>query len=962
MKRSVVPAVLFFALSVVSARAYEPSAPPPTLTDGENVFIGHYGEIVRLAYFWTADASMKGEMEVVNFHLAKQDPFAVVSPAFQPAQKDYAPENFARLRLMQMLVIPKDVPGGFKSLRTLREAKTSELAAAGGSYKLQSLGEVWPPDSFQLWVSAPHQFFQVYTQDEKNIFIVTSGASPYDSPPADPVLTNATVRLLNSLSDHLDEARLRMTSRAGFLTDLRVVLLPGAFVGVLGLLLLLLPKRLERPRLAGGMMLGIAAAGHLIAGPLLFASWRMGLDRTINEASILLCAGLAMPWICRFVSLRRNGRKPWRVFTWTVIANILPVLTGYAAMRGFLSGTDAITGSRSFWMMSLSLSLLGALDGIVFGLTHRADERNDKTPRSLAAALVLLLAVPARSQKTQIVQIEGIDIQMGDLPDSESAVQWKVLAARNKISSREQLKRKAHDNLEEQDRLPIKFHRVEMAGMFSSDDTNDTFPGMIDKQLKMSHLNDAVAAKRPWLERLSNLWNKARDIPEALSDSSGTPTERSQKLIRELEGARINELFAHSWGSEAAYLGILNGKILPPKKLFIMGVPDNDEAKWLLLAKYTGIEVHVIGFAWDKARMVGDKVIRVNQFRSGLPSGALLEKLWQKQCSIRANLGCADPARFSRAKFDYDVNVQPPDILEEDFLTIHVPPRSDHSRMLYYRYFYNRNLFNKTIEQMDAPQAKLIAAEEGRILAEALAESRRLIAQARAQVGIDHREHDERLKRTYVDMAIRSCANPGSVTQAELDSLADPYQENLQTSSGLPRGLDDCAIWVYLRLGRGVDAEGIRRHSTPTAPINVNPDPPLPQPAQPIRAPVVAVPMIPFNSTFPRLKDIAETACASPARAALGTHELQPAFPYSFNENLEDAVAARLSANLGDCPRQLFYKLIEMIRSGKGPAVNSQWLRDMAAQYSTPVYIAPPRGGQVDPPCSEQNGVWGCPK
>lgn len=588
---------------------------------------------------------------------------------------------------------------------------------------------------------------------------------------------------------------------------------------------------------------------------------------------------------------------------------------------------------------------------------------------STACGLVVFLLTAASGQTT--VPAEA-DLKTGTMADTETIAMWRILKSQGYASPSE-LREKVREKLLTEDRLPHRFQRVELAGVGSTDDTGETLPNMIDKQLKTSNFNehfpeqqsivDFYSVRKHVTGALNGIYTFfGKDLRESISDTRGIPSARSQYILDQLKNAKINELFAHSWGTEVVYLGIMNGSIIPPKKLVVMGVPDSNQEKWRILAAYTGIEVHVIGFEWDKARIAGEAVMK---FKSGLPKDtSSLQKLWDEKCGARAGTitACADPSKFVQKNFDYNLHVVPPDGPKDTFVKETVRRAMDHDRLLYYTYLSKRNLFNETVAQLEAPQLKIIKAEESRILAEAMAESRRLIAQARAQVEIEHREHDERLKRTYVDMAIRSCAIPGSVTQTELNSLPDPYQENLQTSSRLPRGLDDCAISVYLRLGRGVDAEGIRRHSTPTAPIDVNPDPSLPQPARPIRAPVAAVPMIPFNSTFPRLKDIAETACASPAKAALGTHELQPSFPYSFNTKLDDEVAARLSANLGDCPRQLFYKLIEMIRSGKGPAVNNQWLRDMAAQYSTPVYIAPSRGRQVDPPCSEQNGVWGCPK
>ncbi|PIR16110.1 MAG: hypothetical protein COV48_10685, partial [Elusimicrobia bacterium CG11_big_fil_rev_8_21_14_0_20_64_6] len=344
----------------------------------ENIFVGHFGETVRLADFWSVDARMQGPMEVVNFHLATMDPMKVVSPPFNTTPKDFATENFKRLRLMQMLVIPKDVPGGFQSLAQLRLAKEKELNATGSGYTLQELGEhSWPPDSFVVTISTPYAIFQLYTQSDKYLFFVTSGASPFDKNPDDPILAKSTRDIANSLSTHLDEFRLKIVAEKGFVYDLRIVAIPWAAVCALAALLAFLP--VQRLRLIGRATFGFATGGLLIAGPLLFASWRLGLDRVISEASLLLCVGLLMPWICRSVSVRLGGQRPLRVLVWSAIGNVFWILGGCATVRGFVSGQDTITGSRNFWMLSLTFSAMALTNAVILGLSHDESAAHDSS-------------------------------------------------------------------------------------------------------------------------------------------------------------------------------------------------------------------------------------------------------------------------------------------------------------------------------------------------------------------------------------------------------------------------------------------------------------------------------------------------------------------------------------------------------------------------------------------------------
>ncbi len=220
------------------------------------------------------------------------------------------------------------------------------------------------------------------------------------------------------------------------------------------------------------------------------------------------------------------------------------------------------------------------------------------------------------------------------------------------------------------------------------------------------------------------------------------------------------------------------------------------------------------------------------------------------------------------------------------------------------------------------------------------------------------RDHDERLRNTLIEMAQRSCADPGSVTQAELDALPDPYQEDFKTSQGTPRGLDVCAYIVYLDLGRGVSSERIGSQATPRIPADIRAIPPQPQGDRTNRELVDAGATVPFNSIFPLLRDLAVTACSSPAQVSVDAGRLRRGARASFSRSMDDAVAAGLSTGLGNCPRQLFYALIETMRAGQASSITDQWVRSMAAVYSPPAYVPPPSGG--GDPCRDNRNIR-CP-
>lgn len=387
MKRRFTLLVIYLTLAV-QGLALEPEAPPSPIDPGapakhslrrdsedagENVFIGHFGEIVRVPHFWAVDAKMQGPIEQVNFHFKTIDPMRMFSASFSPRAQDYVPENFARLRLMQMLVIPKDVPGGFPSLDVLRESKAKELSAAGNPYDLRQVGEYpWPPDTFWVSISTPYPFFQLYTQSDKNFFIVTSGASPFGVDRKDPVLANSTAGLASSLSTYVYQFVAPPAERISSL-DLALAALPWAIVCVIGVVLGFLPKNgnwLGRLRLMGRMTCGLATAAMLVCTPIFFISMRLGMVRTINQATMLFCLGLISPWVCRAASARLNGRKPWRVFAWSAVANILPVSLSLIFMAQIYSGPAFSLGPVDLLMLALALSATALLNGVAFGLAH----------------------------------------------------------------------------------------------------------------------------------------------------------------------------------------------------------------------------------------------------------------------------------------------------------------------------------------------------------------------------------------------------------------------------------------------------------------------------------------------------------------------------------------------------------------------------------------------------------------
>jgi hypothetical protein len=258
-----------------------------------------------------------------------------------------------------------------------------------------------------------------------------------------------------------------------------------------------------------------------------------------------------------------------------------------------------------------------------------------------------------------------------------------------------------------------------------------------------------------------------------------------------------------------------------------------------------------------------------------------------------------------------------------------------------------------------APAESEISPGDEELLRQKMDEAQaRTNARAREQLEISHRDHDERLRNTKADMARRSCESPGSVTQAELDGLPDPY---VQDEAGwAPGGLSQCADWVYMFLGRGVDAMKIQQESTPTEAVAATP---VPQPGQ-----FNGVSPYNFVIMLPSVKDFAVASCRSPGQVPIPVAVTLPYENIRFFPAEDEREAGRLSTGLGQCEGRLFRKLIELIRGGYGASISNDWMKDAVRLFTPPAgsnddqtIVSPPfqkpPGGD---PCRDHGNVR-CP-
>jgi hypothetical protein len=334
----------------------------------QNVFTGHSGELLRFDSDWTAEAVMRGLTEEIHFHEKTTDPSKLSAPPYEPKPQDYIPENFARMRLMELLVIPKNAPNSPATLRKLREIRDRELVASGVSYRIlppQHGYDNWPQDTFGVSISSPYRLFQQYSQDRNNFFILTTGVVPEDS------AQGYVMELFNSLQKYL-EPSIRQVSEDHLIYKNRRFSIPWVLFIFIAALIGTRPKQAgwsRRLRLIGRTMIVFLTALPLIGLSIVYSGWRCGLDRWVNGSSVLLFLCIAMPFLCMALSQRLGGKRPRRVFLWMVAIDILPAAAALVAALDFVRGQE-VMDAREFWFISASLMILGLIWSVCFGLTH----------------------------------------------------------------------------------------------------------------------------------------------------------------------------------------------------------------------------------------------------------------------------------------------------------------------------------------------------------------------------------------------------------------------------------------------------------------------------------------------------------------------------------------------------------------------------------------------------------------
>lgn len=148
-----------------------------------SIFIGNYGETFEFDNGQTVEAAMHGPVEVVRIHETSQHvPGSHIPVLFNPTEEDFKPENFARFGLRELMIIPKGLPGGYKTLAELKAAKLVEISSASVIFHVLNRPQgslQWPPGSFEVVTDVPYSLWQIYSESPKYFFIFSMGVNPY---------------------------------------------------------------------------------------------------------------------------------------------------------------------------------------------------------------------------------------------------------------------------------------------------------------------------------------------------------------------------------------------------------------------------------------------------------------------------------------------------------------------------------------------------------------------------------------------------------------------------------------------------------------------------------------------------------------------------------------------------------------------------------------------------------------
>lgn len=635
------------------AQTVKPDPDPGIPGEGFVDYVGNYGEVLKLRGGWRIEASMHDEAEVIN----QYPPFRVdlrdsVEP-FNPQPADFVPENFTRYALIQLIILPRTA-ASTKSLDELKKLKIKDLESSGVGFKIVDqpffggLYGNWPKDTFEIFVSTPYRLSQLYTASDSHLCILTSGR---DTPPSTVISSHyewmrsglrdwvaPPTRLYELLEPHTPTPR-KILAKGVSLRVLGkpVVWMSWALVSGISCLLagfLGIKKRWAPLRRASLWLLIFSNAGALIGGVVGLFFWPFAWSsHHLPVPSTIAC--LFMPLLV-FLANRVRGIRYYRralfgVAAWAIIAAIFLCYVSLASNWGsnFSPLVPAYTAMSMFVFYGVGGIFLGFLDGPP---SDAVDVR-----ALLALAFFLFLSPKAEAQSDSVL------IQKA-LPNSiDGGIDFNARAAlAEKGLTKNSMHGRAVANLR-QTQVLYKFQRVEVKGVWIKEDTNKFLPDMFDKQIEPSHVGDkddsTIAPTPAWIQAVIN---RAMDLGELTKDARQEISKTALKTVEELQGQEVNEIVAHSWGTEIIYNAILAGAIKPPRRLIVAGMPDRDIEKWAALSKYTGTEVITYPDSHDPAagfaRSIGEIRDRISENLKIVRGPGQFEQQWATACGIEGRV------------------------------------------------------------------------------------------------------------------------------------------------------------------------------------------------------------------------------------------------------------------------------------------------------------------------------------
>lgn len=596
--------VALLALAAPSLRAQSgASSSKIDATDDEFIhFVGRYGEVLKLRKGYVIQPSMHGAVEVINYHSEARSAFSESIERFHPRPEEFIPENFTRYALIQLIVMPWSESSS-KSLGELKRLKIADLRASGVGFVLiedPHFPEIygrWPEGSFEVRVSTPYRLSQLYTASSSHLCILTSGR---DTPPSTVIgsyyswMRSSLARWIvpqEPLKEMLADSSAPRSAWKNQIS-LRVFTRPDIWVtwailsGICFVLtgFLMFFGRGAAIRRACLYIMLFSHAGAVIGalvGLVLFPFEWFGRHLPISFA----VACLFMPLLAWIVGRVRGGKESRRgsagVTAWASAATVFLAYCGsWDWGDGFSPHVPAFTSVVAFAFYAIA--------GLIFAALDALGGRNSGS-RALWAFVLLVAASSRAAGQATAVPIEK---SRPNSIDGDASFVARANLAAKQITPESAVK--DAENILRKTRVIYKYQRVEIKGIWSKSDTNDAYRDLFDKQIEPSHIGDSdnsrVIQLPDWMRRIRDY---GKDLSELHQDAYQQLSGSAEKTVKELAGQEVNEIVAHSWGTEIVYNAILAGKILPPRRLIVAGMPDRDLEKWKALSKYTGTEVIV---------------------------------------------------------------------------------------------------------------------------------------------------------------------------------------------------------------------------------------------------------------------------------------------------------------------------------------------------------------------------------